>query len=126
VGGASIVIPFTYTDDEGDEITAQLPSMKEVCDDCQGEGRTLNENLRGAFTQEGLREFFDDDESLAEYKKGGHGIYGVECKTCKGLRVIDVLDEGRCDKKLLKLYQQSEQDDAEYEQICNMARAMGA
>jgi len=72
-----------------------LPAQHVVCDDCRGEGRTLNENLRGAFTSSEFNECFDD-ESREEYMKGGAGIYGVTCKTCDGRRVVLVPDEDAC------------------------------
>lgn len=120
------MIPFTYENDEGDEITVQLPSINAVCHDCDGEGVTLNENLRGGFTHEQLHECFDEDESFAEYKKGGHSIYGVTCKTCKGNKVVAELNERACPKDLLKRYRASQREDREYEQLCNMERMMGA
>lgn len=75
-----------------DRVVWVFPAKFEICDDCDGRGRTLNENLRGAFTQSEFYECFDDEESQAEYWRGGDGIYGVECKTCGGKRVQMQID----------------------------------
>lgn len=81
-------IEWTRENDEGDEEVVEVPAKYEVCWDCRGEGKTLNENLRGAFTHEEFHDCFDDDESVEEYRKGGNGIYGVTCKTCHGRTTI--------------------------------------
>ena len=109
-----------------DHHVVNLPAKNEVCPDCEGEGRTLNENLRGGFSSEEFAECFEDDESRAEYRKGGHGIYGVPCKTCKGNRVVPVVDAARCDPNLLKRHITSQREDREYERLCRAERAMGA
>jgi len=64
----------------------------------EGVGRRLTPSLRGAITEEDRQEW--DEDAWAEYLKGGHGIYGVECETCAGKRVVLVMDEERIDKKL--------------------------
>lgn len=40
------------------------------------------------------------------------------CEKCKGARVVAVVDESRCNKKLLKLYHKHEREEAEYQQMC--------
>ena len=78
-------------DSDGDcdlvEIEEVLPAEYVVCWDCEGEGRTLSESLRGAFTRSEFDECFDDDDSREQYFLGGRGIYGAVCKTCEGKRV---------------------------------------
>ena len=69
------------------EVEETLPAEYVVCWDCQGEGRTLSESLRGAFTQSEFADCFDDDDSREQYFLGGRGIYGAVCKTCCGQRV---------------------------------------
>ena len=102
--------------DEGDEEIILVPATYEVCWDCEGEGKTLNENLRGAFTQDQFYECFDDEESRLEYRKGGKGIYGVPCKTCKGRTTIaepDTTTEiGKEYAKHLEEMKQEEESDA--------------
>lgn len=78
--------------------TVQVPAKYSVCHSCEGTGRRLTPSLRGAITEEDRQEW--DEDAWAEYLKGGHGIYGVECETCAGKRVVLVMDEERIDKKL--------------------------
>lgn len=120
------MIPFTYTNDEGDEITVQLPSINDVCNDCDGEGVTLAEGLRGAMCQEEFQELFHDEDDRAEYFRGGHGMYGVTCKTCNGNKVVAVIDAKNCPKDLLERYREHQRDEREYERECAAERAMGA
>lgn len=108
-------IPFEYEDDDGNLQYADLPARYDVCPDCEGKGTTLNENLRGAFTAREFYECFDDEESRAEYFKGGDGIYGVPCKTCEGKRVVPVVDEKACDEALLKKYRDHVESEERYE-----------
>ncbi len=84
-------VTCTYTDDDGDEVELVLPARWGVCDDCDGQGTTLRESLRGAFTQSEFEEVFDDEESQAEYFRHG-GIYDVQCKTCHGRTTVLVPD----------------------------------
>ncbi len=81
-------IEWTRLNDEGDEEVVSVPAKYVVCWDCEGDGKTLTENLRCAFTSEEFNDCFDDDESREEYFKGGKGRYGVTCKTCKGRTTI--------------------------------------
>jgi hypothetical protein len=82
---------YMTIDSDGDcdlvEVEEVLPAEYVVCWDCSGEGRTLSESLRGAFTQSEFDECFDDDDSREQYFRGGRGIYGAVCKTCCGQRV---------------------------------------
>ena len=79
------------SDDDSDsdlvEVEQVLPAEYVVCWDCEGRGRTLTENLRGAFTETEFFECFDDEYSREQYFLGGSGIYGAVCKTCDGKRV---------------------------------------
>lgn len=84
----ALTIKWEKMNDDGETVIVEVPAEYVVCWDCEGEGKTLNENLRGAFTQEEFDRCFEDKDSKAEYKKGGQGIYGVTCKTCKGRTTI--------------------------------------
>lgn len=88
----SLKIDWEKMNDDGEEYIVEVPAKYAVCTDCEGVGKTLNENLRGGFTQEQFDECFDDEDSKSEYRKGGHGIYGVTCKTCKGRTTVLVPD----------------------------------
>lgn len=88
----------------------ELPTHKEVCSDCGGEGFVLNESMRGhAYTMEEFREAFEDEiremeyddetgepvKELEYFRRGG--IYDVQCPTCHGKNVVDVIDEDTID-----------------------------
>lgn len=80
------------------EEVVEVPAKFEVCGSCQGTGRQLTPSLRGAITEEDRRDW--DDDAWAEYLKGGNGIYGVDCETCAGKRVVLAMDESRIDRRL--------------------------
>jgi RecJ-like exonuclease len=76
-------------DEFGAEV--QLPSKKEICPQCHGEGTHVNPSIDG----NGLTyEDFDDDPDFYEDYYNGH--YDVVCHTCNGHNVVDVLDEDKC------------------------------
>lgn len=84
---------MTILDEHGDDI--EIPCRWDVCDDCEGEGTTLQEDIRQhAYSVEEFRESFDDEEAEEYFKRGGR--YDVPCKTCKGARVVAVPDLDRC------------------------------
>lgn len=83
-----IIIEWERENNQEEVEIVKVPAKYEVCWDCDGEGTTLNENLRGAFTYEEFHDCFDDEESQEEYFKGGKGIYGVTCKTCHGRTTV--------------------------------------
>ena len=110
------IIEWEREDDNGDFEIVNVPAKYVVCWDCEGEGSTLNENLRGAFTHEEFHHCFDSEESVEEYRKGGKGIYGVTCKTCNGRTTILVPDD---DTELGKEYAEY-QDQLEFERECDL------
>jgi DnaJ-class molecular chaperone len=68
----------------------ELPAKNAVCNDCEGFGMVLNPSMRGhCYTQEEFNEF-SEDEREAYFTRGG--MYDVECPTCKGNKVILVID----------------------------------
>ena len=123
-------IEFTKTDpDTEEEVTHHLPAKWVTCPDCRGEGRTLTENLRCAFTESVFNDCFEDEDSKREYMKGGHGIYGVPCKTCNGRTTVPEVDWDALraqDPKLARAYERHLRDEREYQRLCEMERRMGA
>ena len=108
----------TYTNEEGDEIEAELPAKKEVCPRCEGHGSHLNPSIgEHAYSMEEFHEAFDD-EGRAEYFKRG-GIYDVTCHECHGKNVITVIDEDACttdeQKAHLAAWEREEEENARYE-----------
>ena len=100
--------PDVPGDDDDVEFEVEIPSKFEVCGMCEGKGSHVNRNIDG----NGLtREDFEEDPDFEEaYFRGD---YDVPCEECHGLRVVPVVDEERCDPKLLKLYQEDQQAEAE-------------
>lgn len=121
-------VQFTYTDEEGDEVVAHLPARHEVCSRCEGHGTHLNPSIgEHAYTMEEFHEAFDDEEARQYFTRGG--IYDVTCQECLGRNVVKVVDVSACSspeqKALLKRFQDSERDDAEYEALCRSEARMG-
>lgn len=110
-------ITFTQITDDGTEIDHKLPAKFEVCSRCDGNGTHTNPAIDG----NGLSvEDFDADPDFAEDYMNGR--YDVTCETCKGLRVVPVVDEERCDKALLEAYYNQQEDNARFEAECAAER----
>lgn len=124
------MITITITIDD-EEVEHSLPSKKEVCSDCNGEGYVLCEGMRGhAYSMEEFNEAFDEEDRAAYFQRGGK--YDVVCTTCNGNNVVDVIDEENLNtsqKEIYNIYsKQEEQRAAEermYEAECRMERMMG-
>lgn len=112
-------ITLILRNDDGEEEEHIFPSRKEVCSDCQGEGFVLNESMRNhAYTAEEFYEEFDEEGREHYFRRGG--MYDVQCPTCKGKNVIDVVDEEEVQRQpaLAACYQQwekQEEEDARWE-----------
>lgn len=124
------MIRFEIDNGEGEEDSIrviELPSTKALCSDCKGEGTVLNESMRyHCYTQEEVDDLEDDFQE--EYFKRG-GIYDVQCPTCKGLRVVDVVHEDiltQAQKKDYEIYLDMLDDREAYERECAMERRWGA
>lgn len=97
---------ITVEDDDG--IEHVLPSRFEVCDVCDGKGVHVNPNIdRNGISGE---QFADDPDFRDDYFAG---VYDVPCNRCRGKRVVAVVDETRCDPRLLEMYRADL--DAQYE-----------
>lgn len=84
------------------EETIELPGKYEVCDRCGGKGTHVNPSIDGHGMS--MDEFYGpdwDDEEREMYMTGG---YDVGCYDCGGKRVVLVVDDEACDKKLLEEY----------------------
>lgn len=121
-------IKFIYEDDDGNEIEHTFPTRKEVCPDCQGEGKHVNRNIDGnGITGEEWAEW--DHEDKETYLSGG---YDVICENCHGANVVDEVDEDRFsnkDKEVFELYcneLKAEAQDRAYQRMessmCGMGR----
>jgi len=87
--------------DDGDEVEITLPSRKEVCPRCHGNGTHVNPSIdgNGISTSD---ECWQDDDFREMYFGGG---YDVTCEECGGNRVVDVVDESRCSGDELMAYE---------------------
>lgn len=92
----------TIVDPLGVEHAETVPSRNVVCRGCEGEGRVLTPSLRGAITQEEWEQEWDE-EAREQYRLRGHGIYGIECPDCRGLRVVAVPDAKTATKRQLRV-----------------------
>jgi RecJ-like exonuclease len=120
---------ITY-DDEGNDIEHELPAMRVVCDDCDGEGYVLRDGMRyHAYTMEEFDYEFDEEMKSEYFKRGG--IYDVVCPTCKGKNVVDVVDREACERnpeyaKILNELDDLEEDRRMMEAEYAAERRMGA
>lgn len=123
-------IKFTTWDEDELEMEMELPAKFDVCGRCEGHGTHMRPGMaEHAYTAEEFEDAFHDDEDRAEYFKRG-GIYDVTCETCKGARVVAVVDVAACRRSkdltgVLKLYRAQLEDEAEYQRECAAERRMG-
>lgn len=97
-------IELTWGNEDGDEVTHSFPAKNEVCNRCQGFGTHLNPSIgQHAYSMEEFQESFPEDEDKEEYFRRG-GIYDVQCETCKGNKVVPVVDEEALNEEERKLY----------------------
>jgi RecJ-like exonuclease len=111
-------ITFTYyhTDIAGntsDETEYDLPAKFEICPSCDGCGTDRGRSVEcdgGGFT---ASEWAEQDEEFKEQYLSG--FYDRQCETCKGHtgRIL-VVDEERCDPKILKLFHEHCQSEREF------------
>ena len=114
-------IPTVSIFDENDcETEIPLPTIKEVCPTCRGNGVHVNPSI----DSHGLsaEDFASDPDFSQDYFSG---TYNQTCNECHGLRVIDVVDVDSCDPKLYGLYEEQTQADHEFQSMCDYERRMG-
>lgn len=98
-----------YTENDEEE-TILFPAKNIVCYTCEGKGKTVNPDIDG----NGISpEEFAEDPDFEEAYFAGH--YDVQCRTCKGERVIPELDRRACNanprlKALLKAKEKEERE----------------
>lgn len=105
------VIEWIHFLPDGEEEIIKFPAKMIVCYTCDGTGSTVNPSIDGnGITADEMDEMGDD---FREDYFGG--VYDVQCRTCKGLRVIAQLDRPACNRnpKLRALLKQKEAVDAE-------------
>ncbi len=96
-------ITLKYSDEDGEELEIELPAKFEVCSDCEGHGAHLTPSMREhAYSAEEFRESFDDEEAEEYCRRGGR--YDVTCETCKGARVMPIVDEKKLSNEQMADY----------------------
>jgi hypothetical protein len=122
------VILYSETE-EGDEVEIFLPTKKEVCGRCHGEGKHVNPSIDGnGITGEEWSEWGDEERET--YMSGG---YDVTCEECDGANVVTVVDwevpwasDKAEDVELKRRYRRQLKSFAQLDQYERMERMMGA
>lgn len=108
-------IELTWENEEGEEVTHTFPSTNEVCNDCGGYGTHLTPGMRDhAYSQEEFAESFDDEEREEYFSRGGR--YDVQCETCHGSKVVEVVDESRLSEEQKVLFAEWEEREERHAQ----------
>ncbi len=119
-------IPFSYENDDGDEITVDFPTRWEICGDCQGEGTTYlgwAAADQPAFTRE---DFEDEGPDFMEEYIGG--VYDKECPTCDGTGKVREIDEDVAESKYpvaFKAYLDDCKSEADYRAMVRAEQRFG-
>ena len=112
-------ITFETLDENDNEVTLTVATVKDVCGTCGGEGTSCAH--LGAFTSE------DFDREGEDFREAYfRGDYDRACPECKGLRVVDVPDESRTDPKVWEKFIDHCESIRETDQMREMERRMGA
>ena len=105
VNTRTMTATFTAEGPDGDETEYDVQLKFEVCDTCNGRGRYVNPSI----DSHGLtREDFSEDPDFTEGYFSGR--YDVTCASCKGERVMPVVDTDVTPADVVALYEQREQD----------------
>ena len=124
-GGSGILVVYgkkkdTWIDNEGEEVTIEVPAKFETCYVCRGKGKHVNPSIDAhGITQE---EFYEDPDFAEQYWMGD---YDVVCNECHGQRVIPVLNEDVVDPEHLKMIREYEQGEADYQAMVEAERRYG-
>ncbi len=102
------------------EVTHQIPSRWEICDQCQGEGKRDHPAFSNGITSSEWNDEWEDEEREAYLG----GRYDVACE-CDHGRVL-VPDEDACNKDILNLYYEHLREERSYEAERESERRMGA
>lgn len=75
-----------YEDEDGiyyEDVEVEVSCIYEVCDLCGGKGRHVNPNIDASGY------YPEDAEDAMRYRRG---FYDIDCNSCKGRRVVPVID----------------------------------
>lgn len=99
----------------------KLPKHRIVCPTCNGEGQ---HGPGWVFTEEDRYEMGYEFDELMEDLRAGR--YNVTCDDCKGLRVVEEVDEDQLDEQTANEWRHWMAEAYEQEAIYRMERMMGA
>ncbi len=108
-----------YAQDEG----WVVPVKYAVCETCEGRGTHVNPSIdaHGIGAEEWANDW--DDEEREAYHSGR---YDVSCAECKGVRVVEVLDEERAESEVIAAWNQWQRDSWSSYAESEAERRMGA
>ena len=98
----------------------ELPTKKEVCWGCGGEGYRVNPSIDG----NGLSpDCFAENPDFAE--DYFDGAYDTRCETCDGHRVVDAIDRENCSAEQLQDYEEYQRNERESREMYEAEKRMG-
>lgn len=86
------------------DVEYQVPTSKEVCPTCHGEGK--HSRAMGAISAREFAESWEPEEIEAYF----NGAYDKVCEQCRGIRVIDVADYESLGHELSRQYEQEQRE----------------
>lgn len=94
-------------DDNGDESVIDLPQEWVICGECNGEGKSLCDGMRGhAYSAEEFYEAFDEDERHGYF----NGRYDTPCNSCNSSGKVKEINWDKLEPELAKAIQDHYQD----------------
>jgi len=112
-------LDFSYTDEEGTEITEALPAIWEICDTCSGDGHHCQH--LGAITESEFSQW--DQDEVGSYFSGG---YDKTCEECKGKGKVLAFNLDAISSEMQKLIFEAEEEDRRDRMERESERRMGA
>lgn len=125
-------ITVTFEDDDGNEVSHELPAKNEVCERCEGDGKHVNPAVEcegGGITGSEMAEILAENPDFMTDYMGG--TYDIRCEVCNGEKVILVVDEDAVEMdptltEIYKAYCEQQEADAAFERESAAERRMGA
>jgi hypothetical protein len=115
---------IVFVNDEGEEVTVEVPAYYEICSRCNGKGSHVNPAIDGhGISMEEWNGPDWDDESREMYMNGGYDI-ACEAGCDHGKQLVPDLD--RINPEIVKAYHQHLDNQAAWDAEQAAERAMGA